>query len=62
MTKKAKGRAGWHQAAPDTSKGTLSSTDVASRVKVIIVTLAVWGWVPLGLAEWIDRTGGQRDE
>lgn len=57
-----KGRAGWHQATPNTSQSTCNSTGIVSRVKAAIVTLAVWGWVPLGLAEWINRMGEPRDE
>jgi hypothetical protein len=62
MTTKTKGRAGGHQATPKTSKSTCNSTGIVSRVKAAIVTLAVWGWFPLGLAEWINRMGGPRDE
>lgn len=62
MTTKTKGRAGGHQATPNTSKSTCNSTGIVSRVKAAIVTLAVWGWFPLELAEWINRKGGPRDE
>ena len=62
MTTKRKGRAGGHQATPNTSQSTCNSTGIVSHVKAAIVTLAVWGWFPLGLAEWINRTGGLRDE
>lgn len=56
------GRAGGHQATPNTSQSTCNSTGIVSRVKAAIVTLAVWGWFPIGLAERINRMGGPRDE
>ncbi len=62
MTRKTKGRAGWHQATPITSQSNRNSTGVGSRMKAAIVTLAVWGWFPLGLADRINRMGGPRDE
>lgn len=39
-----------------------NSNGIFSRVKAAIVTLAVWGWFPIGLAERINRSGGPRDE
>lgn len=62
MTGKTKGRAGGHQATPNTSKCNRNSTGTGSRVKAAIVTLAVWGWFPLGLVDRINRMGGPRDE
>lgn len=62
MTIKTKGRAGGHQATPNTSKCTCNSTGVGSRMKAVIVTLALWGWFPLALADRINRMGGPRDE
>lgn len=61
MTTKTKGRAGGHQATPKTTCKR-NSTGIICRVKAAIVTLAVWGWFPLGLAERINRMGGPRDE
>jgi hypothetical protein len=61
MTTKTKGRAGGHQATPKTTCKR-NSTGIVSRVKAAIVTLAVWGWFPIGLAERINRMGGPRDE
>lgn len=46
----------------NTSQTTGNSTGIVSRVKAAIVTLAVWGWFPIGLAQRIDRMGGPRDE
>lgn len=55
MNLKRKGRAGCHQATPNTSQSKSDSTGILSRMKAAIVTLAVWGWFPLGLAERIVR-------
>lgn len=62
MTTKTKGRAGGHQAAPNTSQSTCNSTGIVSRVKAFILMLAMWGWFPLGLASLLNRMGGPRDE
>jgi len=62
MTKKTKGRAGGHQATPKTSKRNRNSTGAGSCMKAAIVTLALWGWFPLALADRINRLGGPRDE
>lgn len=62
MTTNKKGRAGGHQATPETSESTCNSTGIASRVKAAVVTLAVWGWFPLGLAERINRMGGPHND
>ncbi len=61
MTTKTKGRAGGHQATPKTTYKR-HSTGIASCVKAVIVTLALWGWFPIGLADRINRMGGSRDE
>ena len=62
MSEKTKGRAGGHHATPKTSENTRHFTGIASRLKAAIVTLALWGWFPIGLAERINRMGGPRDE
>jgi hypothetical protein len=62
VTPKIKGRAGCHQATPSTSQSTCKSTDIIARAKAAVLTLALWGWFPLGLAERISRMGGPRDE
>ena len=62
MTTNKKGRAGRHQATPKTSESTYNSTGIASRVKAAVVTLAVWGWFPLGLADRINRMGGPHND
>jgi len=62
MTTNNKGRAGGHQATPKTSESTGNSTGIASRVKAAVMTLAVWGWFPIGLANRINRMGGPHDE
>ena len=62
MTANKKGRAGGHQATPKTSESICNSTSIASRAKAAIVTLAVWGWFPLALADRINRMGGPHDD
>lgn len=62
MTRKTKGRTGWHQATPITSKYTFYFTVLASRIKALIVTLALWGWLPMFMAIWINNHGGQHDD
>lgn len=59
MKKTEKGRSGWHQATLQTS-GKTDSNLSQSRIKDLIILLALWGWVPLGLADWLVRRGGQR--
>lgn len=62
MNRNRKGRTGWHQATLKTSKHTHYSTGLVARIKGLIVTLALWGWFPLCLAQWINSHGGQRDD
>ncbi|TQE99620.1 MAG: hypothetical protein FKY71_07685 [Spiribacter salinus] len=62
MSEKTKGRTGGHQATPKTSESNRHFTGIASRLKAAIVTLALLGWFPIGLAERINRMGGPRDE
>lgn len=58
MTIKTKGRAGWHQAAHKASNSNCNSTGL----KAFIVTLALWGWLPLVVADWFIKQGELRDE
>lgn len=62
MTPKTKGRAGCNQETPNTSQSPCNSTGIMACMKAAIVTLALWGWFPLGLAERIHRMGGPHDE
>ncbi|MBT3046003.1 MAG: hypothetical protein KME53_03535 [Candidatus Thiodiazotropha sp. (ex Clathrolucina costata)] len=61
MTTNRKGRAGWHQATLKTSKHTCNFTGLVARVKGFIVTLALWGLLPVAVADWLINLGGQRD-
>lgn len=61
MATKTKGRAGRYQATPKTSDNTLNSTGFASRIKATIVTLALWGLLPMSVADWIIQHGGLRN-
>ena len=62
MTNNRKGRAGWHQATLKTSKSTSNSTGLAARIKGVIVTLVLWGWLPVGLANWLIHWEETHDE
>ncbi len=62
MTANRKGRAGWHQATPKTSKSTCNSTGLAARIKAVIVTLALWGLLPVTVADWLINLGGWRND
>jgi hypothetical protein len=54
MNQKMKGRTGRHQATP-TTLSKRNSIGIVSRLKAAAVTLAVWGWFPIGLADWLVR-------
>ena len=61
MTRKTKGHAGGHQVIPKTTCKRDSAGTVA-RVKAAIVTLALRGWLSLGLAAQTNPMGGPSDE
>ncbi|MCK9381959.1 MAG: hypothetical protein M0P95_12975 [Sulfuritalea sp.] len=60
MTTKTKGRNGWHRATPKTSDNR-NHTPAASCIKTLIVRLALWGLLPVVLADWLIQRGGLRD-
>jgi len=62
MTINRKGRSGWHQATPTISKSTCNSIGLASHIKAAIVTLALWGVLPVAVADWIIHRGEPHDE
>jgi hypothetical protein len=62
MTKNRKGRAGWHQATRKTSKSNCNSTGLVTRIKAVIVTLALWGLVPVAMADWLIHRGGLHND
>ena len=53
MTKNRKGRADWHQATLNTYQYIRHSTILVTHIKAAIVTLALWGLLPIPLAEWL---------
>jgi hypothetical protein len=61
MTTNRKGRAGWHQATIKTSNRTCDFTGLATRIKGEIVILALWGLLPVAVADWLINLGGPRD-
>ncbi len=59
MNTNRKGRAGWHQATPNTSTSICNSTGLSDRVKGFIITLTLWGLLPVavgGLAHSLGRS------
>ena len=63
MTTNRKGRAGCNQQATlKTSKRTHNFTGFAARIKAIIFALALWGLLPVAVADWLINLGGLRDE
>lgn len=56
-----KGRDGCNQATLTTTKRTLNFTGLAARIKAVIVTLALWGLLPVAVADWLINLGGLRD-
>lgn len=61
MTEKAKDRPGRHQEALNSSERTGGYVQLRRRFKSVLVTLAVWGAIPVPVADWIIRFGGLRD-
>jgi hypothetical protein len=58
-----KSRAGWHQqTAFNTAFGKRHFTHLASLMKALILTLAVWGWLPMAVADRFIDQGGPHDE
>lgn len=45
----------------NTSKHARNFTGLAARIKAVIVTLALWGLLPVTVADWLINLGGQRD-
>lgn len=61
MDIKTKSHAGGNQLTLKTTSKRYS-THIACRLKAALLTLAVWGWFPIKLVEWINRMGGPCDE
>jgi Na+-driven multidrug efflux pump len=40
----------------------VNGSRILSLVKAWIVRLALWGWLPYGLATWLIQKGGMRHE
>jgi hypothetical protein len=63
MTRKTKGRAGWHQ---HTTSNTFSSnsyfTLLSTRFKALIVTMAGWRFIPIGWADWVSNQKDRDNE
>jgi hypothetical protein len=53
MYRKTKNRVGCHQATSNTSKFKRHSTGLTSHLMESIITLVVWGWLPMCLGNWV---------
>ncbi len=62
MSLKTKGRADCHQVTSITAFIKCHFTRFTGHLKPIVLTLAVWGWCPIRLAEWIVHCGEQNNE
>ena len=62
MALKNKNSSGWNLATPHTSYTKQLFTILFSRIIALIITLALWGLLPVGLADWIIHLGDIRDE
>jgi hypothetical protein len=62
MTINNKGRTGCNQSPPQSSKYRGYFISPISRLKAVVITLALWGWLPLALAEWLEQRGGDHHE
>jgi len=60
MSTNNKGRDRWHGATQKTTDNR-NPTAIQSRIKTVIVRLAVWGVIPAGLATWLIQRGGLKD-
>lgn len=60
MTTKTKGRDGGNHATLTTAD-TRNFNPFASRLKALIVYLAVWGLINPSLATWLIQRGGLKD-
>lgn len=48
---------------PDsTSTNSTKSLGFGRRIRLILTTLAVWGWLPVGLVEWLVHRLGSGGE
>jgi hypothetical protein len=62
MTTNRKGCAGLHRATRKPSNGNCNSTGLAARVNAAIVTLSLWGLLPIAVADWIIYQEGPHDD
>jgi len=62
MTRETKDLTSWYQATQKTSKSTSNPPRLTARFKAAIVTLTLWGLVPVSMADWIIHRGGLSDD
>ncbi len=56
----ADGQAAFQNAQNDTKQVT-ALKDIKQRIKRLIVRMALWGLLPISLAEWLIHRGGMRN-
>jgi len=62
MKKNRKGLTGWHRWTLITSICKCYFNGLTSKIKDLIITLTLWGLIPVKLADWIINLGGANDE
>jgi len=62
MTDQKKGRTDCHQATFITAFGNRYFNRLGPLIKALILTLAVWGWLPMAFADRFVDQGGTQDE
>jgi len=62
MDLKTKGRTDCHQATSFTAFFKCHFTHFIGHLKPIVLTLAVWGWCPIRLAEWFTQQREQSND
>jgi hypothetical protein len=62
MTTHKKGLIGCNWTTFTTHKQTCDFTNLGAHIKAAIVTLALWGLLPVALADWLINRGETHDE
>lgn len=52
---------GNQEAGYDIAFDSRNHSPIRTRIKAVIVSLAIWGLIPAGLATWVIQRGGLRD-
>ena len=62
MRNNRKGRTGWHRWTLTISMCNCNFTGLTSRIKDLIITLTLWGLIPVKLTDWLINLRGNNDE